>query len=78
MKTTARLMYLLGISFLLVDVAYFVWSLIEDNFELIGLMTIGSRGCCACSSASTSAEWSKVAARLPGLRPTIFIIRFVL
>ena len=44
MKTTARLMYLLGISFLLVDVAYFVWSLIEDNFELIGLMTIGLSG----------------------------------
>lgn len=37
-------MYLLGTSFLLVDVAYFVWSLIENKFELSGLMTIGLSG----------------------------------
>ncbi|MET4780911.1 cytochrome c oxidase subunit 4 [Glaciihabitans sp. UYNi722] len=44
MKITARLMYLLGASFLAVDAIYLVWSLLADNFELIGLMTMGLSG----------------------------------
>lgn len=37
-------MYLLGASFLSVDAVYLVWSLLAENFELIGLMTIGLSG----------------------------------
>lgn len=44
MRSTTRLLYLMGTSFLTVDVAYLVWSLLAGNFELIGLMTIGCSG----------------------------------
>lgn len=44
MRTTTRLLYLIGFSFLTVDAAYLVWSLVAENFELIGLMTIGFSG----------------------------------
>lgn len=44
MRTIARLMYLLGFSFLAVDAVYLFWSLRADNFELIGLMTLGLSG----------------------------------
>lgn len=44
MKTTARLLFLLGGSFLAVDAVYFYWSYRADNIELIGLLTMGLSG----------------------------------
>ena len=44
MKTTARLMWILGAVFLAVDGVYLWWSLQAGNFELIGLMTMGFSG----------------------------------
>lgn len=44
MRTVSRLMWLLGASFVTVDGVYLVWSLRADNFELIGLITIGLSG----------------------------------
>jgi len=41
MKTV---LYVVGICFLVVDAAYLIWSLADDNFELIGLLTIGLSG----------------------------------
>jgi hypothetical protein len=41
MKTTGRLMWIMGGTFLAVDLAYFIWSQLADNFELVGLMTLG-------------------------------------
>jgi len=47
MKTTGRLLWIMGGSFLTVDAVYLVWSLLAHNFELVGLMTIGlSSGLC--------------------------------
>jgi len=44
MRTISRLMWLLGASFVTVDGVYLVWSLRAENFELIGLITIGLSG----------------------------------
>ncbi|MHC5794814.1 cytochrome c oxidase subunit 4 [Lacisediminihabitans sp. FW035] len=44
MRTVSRLMWLLGASFVTVDGVYLVWSLRAENFELIGLITIGLSG----------------------------------
>jgi hypothetical protein len=34
-------MWIMGGTFLVIDLAYFVWSLLADNFEVVGLMTMG-------------------------------------
>jgi Cytochrome c oxidase subunit IV len=44
MRTTGRLMWVLGGSFLTVDLAYVIWSQLAGNVELVGLMTIGLSG----------------------------------
>ncbi|MFM9919639.1 cytochrome c oxidase subunit 4 [Lacisediminihabitans sp. H27-G8] len=44
MRTVSRLMWLLGASFVTVDGVYLFWSLRAENFELIGLLTIGLSG----------------------------------
>jgi hypothetical protein len=44
MKNTSTLMYVLAITFLIVDGAYLTWSLLAHNFELIGLITMGLSG----------------------------------
>lgn len=44
MKTTGLLMWIMGGTFLTVDVAYLIWSLVARNFELVGLLTIGLSG----------------------------------
>lgn len=44
MRTVSRLMWLLGASFITVDGVYLFWSLRAENFELIGLLTIGLSG----------------------------------
>ncbi|QNE45643.1 cytochrome c oxidase subunit 4 [Glaciihabitans sp. INWT7] len=44
MRTVSRLMWLLGASFVTVDGVYLFRSLRAQNFELIGLLTIGLSG----------------------------------
>lgn len=43
-KTTGRMLWILGGSFLVVDAIYLFWSLIANNLEIIGLITIGLSG----------------------------------
>lgn len=44
MKASATLLYIVGFSFLVVDAVYIAWSLLADNFEIVGLLTIGLSG----------------------------------
>lgn len=44
MRTTGRLMWLLGACFLFVDGIYLLWSLRADNFEVVGLIVLGLSG----------------------------------
>ena len=41
MKSAAQVLTVMGASFLLIDIVYLLWSLQAENFELIGLMTMG-------------------------------------
>lgn len=41
MKSAARILYVMGGSFLTVDIVYLFWSLRAHNFEVIGLITMG-------------------------------------
>ena len=41
MKSIARVLYVMGGSFLIVDLVYLFWSLQAHNFEVIGLLTMG-------------------------------------
>lgn len=43
-RSTSVVLYITGVSFLLVDALYLYWSLAADNFEVIGLITIGLSG----------------------------------
>lgn len=44
MRTIGRLMWLLGACFLFVDGVYLLWSLLADNFEIVGLIVLGLSG----------------------------------
>ena len=44
LKASAVFLYVVGFSFLIVDGVYLMWSLLANNFELIGLLTIGLSG----------------------------------
>jgi hypothetical protein len=43
-KASAVFLYVAGFSFLIVDGVYLMWSLLANNFELIGPLTIGLSG----------------------------------
>ena len=44
LKASAVFLYAVGFSLLIVDGVYLIWSLLANNFELIGLLTIGLSG----------------------------------